>query len=181
MIYWRFYAPDKCHSGCFPLKFPLWEFSRHQYLLEAMFKAGYFLQLLLGYQKNALNVLSVSQHVVYITFEHVTFREKSFSVLIWQFSASQGQCTSQGRWSSVKHTVAFHSRQKWKINVHHVISAMPSDTRGFYMIQNAYENCPCSILSPSNVPLDSDFPDTGTWYIDFHLSAFSVIIYGLML
>lgn len=75
----------------------------------------------------------------------------------------------------------FHSRQKWKVSVHRVISSVPSDTRGFYMIQNAYENSPWSILSSSTVSLDSDFPDTGTWYTDFHLSAFSVIIYGLML
>ena len=38
---------------------------------------------------------------------------------------------------------------------------------------------PAPFLSSSNVPLDTDFPDTGTWYLDFHLSAFCVIIYAL--
>lgn len=44
----RFDAPDKGHSRCFPLKFPLWEFSRDWYLLEARFKTGYFLHFLSG-------------------------------------------------------------------------------------------------------------------------------------
>lgn len=48
MISWRFDAPDKCRSRCFPLKFPLWEFSRDWYLLEARFKTGYFFHFLLG-------------------------------------------------------------------------------------------------------------------------------------
>ena len=79
----------------------------------------YFLHCLLGQPKNASNILSASQCAVY--------------------------CTRQGRWTSIKLTIAFRSRQKWKINVHRVISAMPWDTKGFYMTQTAYENCPCSI------------------------------------
>lgn len=40
---------------------------------------------------------------------------------------------------------------------------MPLDTKGFYKLQAAYVNGPFApFLSFSNVPLDSDFPDTGT-------------------
>lgn len=88
----------------------------------------------------------------------------------------QGQCTRQERWSSVKLTTKMEDQS----SSHHICNAVRHN-RLLYDSNCVWKIGLAPFLSSTNVPLDSDFPDPGTWFTDFHISAFCVIIYGLML